>query len=203
MIVLYKFKLSKLYLLTSIFLFLTLVSCDVSFDKKGFSIDGFKEIKFGLNANELINLGIKCNIISFAPEVCDMSNSAKTKFTLFGQKTRLYVKTSDNKVAKIRVYIEHPPSYLIEKFTVALGSPTIYNYLSGSGHNINKYYWVSKNGTSIAVTKNLDVRQDVGFVKFLEKTYMMKNETSADYLDQTETTKSLKLLPPLPVKNDF
>jgi hypothetical protein len=199
-----KFKISKLRSLTSILFILTLVSCDES-PEKGFSLDGFKEVKFGVNVNKLIDMGVNCEIEpdSIILKSCEMSNSAETKFTLFGQKTRLYVQTSDHKVAAIGVYIEFPPDYLIEQFTSSLGAPDIYNYVSVSGYNVNKYYWVSRNGTAIIVTKNLDKNQSVDTVEVTGMLFKIKKSSSAEYLGQIETEKFLKQVPPAPSKNDF
>jgi len=197
-----KLIISKLHFLISILLLLTLVSCDM---KKGFSLDGFKEIKFGTNASELINLGVNCGIErdSITANACEMSSEAETKFTLFGQKTRLYVKTTDGRVVAIGVEIEFPPDYLIEQFTSSLGTSKIHNYVSAMGYNINKYYWLSKDGTAIVISKNLDENQSVSTVEVAGMAFKMKKSSSAEYLNQVETTNFLKQVSPEPVKSDF
>ena len=77
------------------------------------------------------------------------------------------------------------------------------------GYSINKYYWLSKDGTAIVVSKNLDEVQSVSTVEVAGVAFNMKKSSSgsAEYLNQVETTNFLKQVSPKPVnvnvKSDF
>ncbi len=202
-----KLMFSKLHFLKWILLPLILVSCDM---RKEFSLDGFKDIKFGITVSELTILGVNCgNEINeeVTTSPCEMSDEAKTKFTLFGQETRLQVKATEAKVAIILVYIDFSPDYLIEKFASSLGTPKVYSYVSITGNNINKYYWLSKDGTAIVVSKNLDYNESIDSVDVLGVAVKTKKHSfaSAEYLNRVETTEFLKYVPQelAYVKDDF
>jgi hypothetical protein len=165
----------------------------------------FKSIKFDTPIENLIDIGIKCDLEkdSFITNSCGILNSKKQEYTLFGQNTRISIMSSGGKVSAIGVGVEVPPDKLIEQFTSSIGPPLINNYISLSGYNINQYYWVSRNGTSINITKNLDEDQAVSTLKVVGTVYRLKKSSTAKYLNKAETSKLLKHVTPPLKKGDY
>ena len=144
---------------------------------KVFELNGFKDIKFGMNKNELTTLGFSCG--EEALTSCERLKSGP-EYTLLGREADdISVQLEDNKVISITVMVNTMnKEEAVEVFKQSLGNPQQFGTFSQGREDIMDYLWVSSNQTSIRIV--IDPAQP--------------NETLAvHYDDKNQTSKTLTL----------
>lgn len=117
---------------------------------KIFELDGFKDIKFGMNKNELITLGFSCG--EEALTSCDILKNGP-QYTLLGREADdISVQLEDNKVISVLVKVNTmSKEEAVEVFKQSLGNPQQFGTFSQEREDIMDYLWVSSNQTSIRI----------------------------------------------------
>jgi hypothetical protein len=115
-----------------------------------FELDGFKNIKFGMNKNELITLGFSCG--EEALTSCDRLKSGP-EYTLLGREADdITVHLVDNKVISILVMVNTMSKVeAVEVFKQSLGNPQQFGIFSQGREDMLNYLWVSSDQTSIRI----------------------------------------------------
>lgn len=162
-----------------------LASCGDS----NFPSDGFKSVKFEMNAHQLESIGFSCKPDKLS---CEKKAGEKQQLseseTLFGKPADIDVELADNKASTIKVMIHIEEKQVVELFTKALGSPKIFEYPSLFGNKIRRYYWISSEGTSIVININLDEEPPQGIFKMVGPLAIVR------YQDKFETSKLLDMV---------
>jgi hypothetical protein len=116
---------------------------------KGFDLDGFKNIKFGMKSEELKKLGFSCDNSFYCNKIKNGSN-----YTLLGREANMStVSIKDDSVRSIAVSIDSMSAIeVIDIFKKSLGNPIQYEFYTSN--IISSYLWVSSNNTSINVAVN-------------------------------------------------
>ena len=117
---------------------------------KVFELDGFKDIKFGMNKNEITNLGFSCG--EEALTSCEILKSGP-QYTLLGREADdISVQLEDNKVISISVMVNTLNKVeAVEVFKRSLGIPQQFGTFSQGREDMLYYLWVSSNQTSIRI----------------------------------------------------
>jgi hypothetical protein len=118
----------------------------------GFSLDGFKDVKFGMSRSELESLGVSCG----GEFYCTNGNPS---YTLLGREAIVSVNLKNNKVISIHVDIKSMiTKEVIATFKKSLGTPIYSEFDIGFGRR-GVYSWISSNKTSVNVSTLLELNK--------------------------------------------
>jgi hypothetical protein len=178
---------------TYIFFLLLLVCCLFNYKQVFAEVfeknEGFKDIKFGMKDTELTKLGFECKYYGMC------LGSDENKYTLFSYPANaVSVDTKDNIVYSIGVTINVRQDKLVELFTEALGTPDIWKYVSATGINVEVYYWLFSNHTSISIQTSDKQRLSNDYYSNFSRAYYKDRDHTEQIIQQANKSKVIENL---------
>lgn len=150
----------------------------------GFVLDGFENIKFGMNVIELKSMGYKCP--NYSKTICRLDHGMKNNETLLGKEANLMVWVDGNEVRRIDVSIDIKPTEMLTYFKESLGEPVVHRYISLTNNLIEAYCWISTNGSSMSLAR------DFGKMSTTAGEEVEKASSTIKYQNKELTLRSIK-----------
>lgn len=155
-----------------------------------FDLDGFKDLKFGMPANELAAKGYAC-------KTAYSMLSCEGKDTLFGNLAAVEVMFKGG-ISNVRVSVEVTPKdaeglekQFFQNFNSQLGTPTSYVFMGATGKQVRKTFWKSVSGTSIAMNQMVNP-EPMGVVRNGGFPIDINPRVTVHYLNAEETLVNVK-----------
>ena len=113
----------------------------------GVPSEGFKDIHYGMNLDQLRRLGFDCR-----PDQTSCTRAPGVgNSTLFGKEALVSVETRNGQVARIEVTVTLPANDTLSLLRRNFGATRRLELRNRNGQQMGIYIWQATNGTSIAV----------------------------------------------------
>lgn len=144
------------------------------------TLNGFKDITFGMSQSEMQNLGFTCS----SQYSCDQSNASSTQgpkgYTIFGQPASVSATMDKGKVSEISLLVHISPTEMMNLLKHEYGEPHEFEFDTLYGRRASTTYWIFNNKTSISLVNGGQIPQ-------------LPYDSTVSYLDQSATERMVAL----------